>query len=339
MMSKAIQASAPGKLLLLGEYTVLEGAPALVTAVNRRAEVTLQDSADQRWQLSAPQLGLDGFILDNDGAIPDSTDEETKRVLRLFATVLQCVAEQIGALDAQQIHIDTGAFFHGNQKLGIGSSAAVAVALTGALLTALGKKPENELLFKLAAQAHQNAQGGVGSNVDIAASVYGGTFIHQINTAPKQISLPAGLYIQPVFTGRAASTPNLVKDVYRLREQSPSQFSAHMAAMTRLAELGRDACQKADSAGLLELANKYHMAMRDLGHAAGADIISRAHAELHEIAMRAGFGYKPSGAGGGDIGLLFFQPPQHIDSIHQKLKTAGFETIALEQCAPGFKVM
>ena len=36
-----IEVSAPGKLILFGEYAVLFGAPAAVAAVDRRAVVTL----------------------------------------------------------------------------------------------------------------------------------------------------------------------------------------------------------------------------------------------------------------------------------------------------------
>ncbi|PKL95245.1 MAG: ATP-binding protein, partial [Gammaproteobacteria bacterium HGW-Gammaproteobacteria-8] len=36
MPASAILADAPGKLLLLGEYAVLDGAPALVMAIDRR---------------------------------------------------------------------------------------------------------------------------------------------------------------------------------------------------------------------------------------------------------------------------------------------------------------
>ena len=38
---------APGKMILLGEYAVLEQAPALVAAVNRHASVTIDSEVDQ----------------------------------------------------------------------------------------------------------------------------------------------------------------------------------------------------------------------------------------------------------------------------------------------------
>src|SRR5699024_4038945 len=42
MHAKSIQASAPGKLILLGEYAVLEQAPCLVSAVQRKCTVDIK---------------------------------------------------------------------------------------------------------------------------------------------------------------------------------------------------------------------------------------------------------------------------------------------------------
>ena len=51
-----IEVSAPGKLVLIGEYGVLFGAPAVVMAVNRRARVELTPAEGARWILTAPEL-------------------------------------------------------------------------------------------------------------------------------------------------------------------------------------------------------------------------------------------------------------------------------------------
>ena len=55
-MMDVIETSAPGKLVLLGEYSVLFGAPAIVAAVDRRAIVRLEGSAGDAWKVSAPGL-------------------------------------------------------------------------------------------------------------------------------------------------------------------------------------------------------------------------------------------------------------------------------------------
>ena len=51
-----IEVSAPGKLVLIGEYGVLYGAPALVMAVDRRARVVLEAVRGDRWVLTAPEV-------------------------------------------------------------------------------------------------------------------------------------------------------------------------------------------------------------------------------------------------------------------------------------------
>ena len=106
-----VSSSAPGKVVLAGEYVVLDGAPAVSMAVNRRAVVTL-DAADE---LSVRSKGLDG-----------STD------LRLFDNVRHALRSDKWCGAAC---LDTRAFSDANAgiKYGIGSSAALAVALAQAL--------------------------------------------------------------------------------------------------------------------------------------------------------------------------------------------------------------
>ncbi|EIL95965.1 hypothetical protein, partial [Rhodanobacter thiooxydans] len=42
-----------------GEYAVLEGAPALVLAIDRQARVTLEDTGGSDYEITAPGLGID----------------------------------------------------------------------------------------------------------------------------------------------------------------------------------------------------------------------------------------------------------------------------------------
>ena len=53
--------------MLFGEYAVLEGAPALVSAVNRRATVKFESNDSRVLTLSAVPLGLGHFPVLKDG--------------------------------------------------------------------------------------------------------------------------------------------------------------------------------------------------------------------------------------------------------------------------------
>ena len=53
-MTECIVASAPGKVVLSGEYAVLDGAPAICMAVDRRARVRIEATGDDFHEVIAP---------------------------------------------------------------------------------------------------------------------------------------------------------------------------------------------------------------------------------------------------------------------------------------------
>jgi mevalonate kinase len=146
-------ASAPGKLIVTGEYAVLDGAPAIVVAIDRRAIA----------QRNATPRGSSPFLL----AVADEIAARRG-------------ASHEAARAALEISVDSTAFYHRLTKLGIGSSAAVTVAATA---LALGTANRDEVLA-VALAAHARAQGprgARGSGADIAASVHGGTIVFSLS--------------------------------------------------------------------------------------------------------------------------------------------------------------
>ena len=103
-----VVASAPGKIVLSGEYAVLDGGPAISMAVDRRAVVTMEDRPEGQCDLSTP-----GF--------------EGKNKYRIVDAVCG------GSRPAKNIVMDTRAFTEDGEKTGIGSSAALTVALVACL--------------------------------------------------------------------------------------------------------------------------------------------------------------------------------------------------------------
>ncbi len=138
-----IEVSAPGKLVLFGEYAVLFGAPAAVVAVDRRAIVTLRPFAGNGWEVAAPGLVAQRARLEVE---PDNTvrwhDEKLGRdAFSLIDTLLRGIGDS-GSIDLVNLPplaatLDTRAFFESaggwESKLGLGSSAALTVAFVSAL--------------------------------------------------------------------------------------------------------------------------------------------------------------------------------------------------------------
>lgn len=274
-------ATAPGKLIVAGEYAVLDGAPALVLAIDRRA-IARHDS---RPRGSSPFLLA---VADEIAARRGPSDPATHAAL--------------------EIGVDSTAFYERMTKLGLGSSAAVTVAATA---LALGTVDRAEIL-EVALAAHARAQeprGARGSGADIAAAVHGGTIVFAREGSECRIQRrrwPTSVALAPFFTGAPADTAQLVARVQAARD---SNRAAVDAALTAIADASRAACAALDApADLVALALIGAVALAAsatdrLAIATGVDLVPTCVTRARSLLARLGGTAKTTGAGGGDVGV------------------------------------
>jgi phosphomevalonate kinase len=275
------RASAPGKIVLAGEYAVLWDAPAVCMAIDRRATAMVRDSADGACHVTSP-----GFAGANR--------------LRLVDAVTQ------GRRPACDIELDTRAFMERGRKTGIGSSAA----LTTALLAALGNTTD---VYANALAAHRRFQGGVGSGIDVAAAVHGGLFEYEMPTnAVRALAWPEGLAWRVIWTGVPSSTAAKLARL-AAAETHPSR-SALLLAAPRM----RDAWRSGNADRILEDYVDYIGILRQFSIDHGLGIFDAGHDELTDAAMVDDLVYKPAGAGGGDIGVLFGRDDADLDAFVER---------------------
>ena len=146
-----ISVSAPGKLLLCGEYAVLRDAPAVIMAVDRRAIVSVS-AGDNPWHtVTTPGLSDRTFRFElRDGNQLSWLEESPDTPPGIPAAVLRHAAVKLEK--PLRIEIDTRAFVDSTgAKFGLGSSAAATVALTRALL---GQDADRAAVWTTARQAH-----------------------------------------------------------------------------------------------------------------------------------------------------------------------------------------
>ena len=325
-----ITSSAPGKLFLLGEYAVLHGAPALLAAVDRRVTVTVVPA--ESWRLHAPSIGIQQLDLDDAGQLPAALNSQTRSTLRLFDTVRAMVRTRAGG-GPFEISIDSADFSRDGHKLGLGSSAAVASALTAALAEASGLYLDRAALFVLAQSAHRAAQNGTGSGGDIAASVYGGLLSYTVGASPVALQWPNNLTMLAVVTGEGSATTDLVGRVNDFGAEHPLQHNEDLARLTRLAHTAQSAL--ADGAEFLRLIDDYFLALALLDAHVEAGIVTARHRELRAVAQRAGGVFKTSGAGGGDVGLAFSASGADAERLGAALTDAGASVVPLVLGAEG----
>jgi phosphomevalonate kinase len=216
-VSGAVRLSVPGNMLLLGEYAVLEeGGIGLAMAVERRVRAASAPAPALRVEGTWPG-GAAAWSADRPGGSP------------LVSAAVTTVAQWIGgdaSLPRARISVDSAAFFMpGGRKAGLGSSAAVAVALTCALLEAAGRRDavRDGTACRLSILAHRRSQGGAGSGYDAACSFNGGLGIFRGGAEPRWEPCP--LSWRPVvslFPGPAAvSTADAVRRYAEWKARSP----------------------------------------------------------------------------------------------------------------------
>jgi len=93
-----------------------------------------------------------------------------------------------------------------------------------------------------------------------------------------------------------------------------------------------------DADGLIRAADAYGQAMAALGDAAGCEIVTRPHTQLAALARRHGGAAKPSGAGGGDLGVAFTVGNDATQRLREDARAAGLTLLSLGAAAPGLRL-
>lgn len=352
-----IDAKAPGKMILVGEYAVLHGAKALVCAIDCYASVKISSSDSNQFKIAAPSLSIPYllFNINSNGKLDftKSLQNDDLNKLDFFKIVFEEINQLIQSKGYQfqpiKIEINTDDFYSasGEYKYGFGSSAAMTVALIKALLTVVNLQNDYTMndFFQLAFQMHRIAQDNLGSGIDIAASVYGNVLTYQLND---ENGIPTGhgqpvnrwddLYVIPIWAGHSTSTRKMVRSVNALKESSPKIFDQIMIKLIQCSENGCDSYIKKDRATFFDCIREFNNILSELGKQSNTPIVSEAHQKLINLISDTNTVYKPSGAGGGDIGVAFCDSLEIVENIKQKLKGSKFQILDFDVASDGIFV-
>ena len=278
------KASAPGSLMLLGEYAVLHGKHALVCAVDKRITVTLTPRTDDRIEIHS---ALHGEF---------ATDLTRLEITRPFQFVL-------GALKLVQTKLKRGCQIeiesNFSDQIGFGSSAAVTVAMLAALVSWLNIRMTPLDLIRQGRHVVHLVQ-GIGSGADIAASVYGGIVsYHAQPVFAEKFAVTHPL--TAIYSGAKTPTAEAIKHVQEHFATRPDLFRAITNCIGQCAADGIAHVRKSDWTNLGAIMTMQQGLMQSLG--VTTPLLSRL---VDELCSHPGMlGAKISGSGLGDcvIGL------------------------------------
>jgi mevalonate kinase len=300
---KIVTASAPGKLLLLGDHAVVHGFPCLVTAVNYR--VTAEVTVSPRDEFVFPVNNGSSFVM----------------------TAIKQFREQFSILE--KVKIVTRADYA--ESYGLGSSSAVTVAVVKVLAELFGKQLTNQELFDLCYEVVLSVQ-SVGSGFDIAAAIWGGT-LYFVTGGKKIEPLPISeLPLVVAYSGSKGNTPVLVTGVALLKDEKPELVDALFSQSQELVEKGKTLLAEKKYTAFGELMNENHVVLQQLG------VSTPRLDELVSAARDAGaYGAKLSGAGGGDC-VIAFVPDNRRSDVEKALTRAGGTILSVTTNEEGVQI-
>ncbi|HEX5049893.1 MAG TPA: hypothetical protein VFX89_22460 [Gammaproteobacteria bacterium] len=307
---------------------MLDGAPALVLSVDRYATATIEAHEGPGFRLTTRMPDPEDIRFDRGGSsgVP-------------LVDLVTGSSPDLAAVPAWRGCLDSAPFFAGGSKLGLGSSAAALCAWAGAFRRYAGAAPATaaELI-----ELHRAFQGGRGSGLDVAASLFGGAIEYRLQRSGEpqigSVRLPNSVGFAGIFAGRSASTPVLVAHYREWGRQHPGPAAAMLAGLRRIAEAGCAAARGNNGVALVEAISEYGRALQNLGSAIGAEIVTAEHLRIGEHARRHGVAYKVSGAGGGDLGLACALDLEALAAFGRTIGAEGFRVIEVRPAEHGLSV-
>lgn len=290
--------SSHGKSILMGEHSVVYGAPAvalplldLQTAVSVRASDTATITSD----------------------LYTGPIAKAPRELRPVITALRATAKHVGLnIESCEIVISSTVPL----ERGLGSSAAVSAAMVAAVSNAAGVKLNPDDEFNLV-QIAENVAHGTSSGLDAHT-------VRSLTPVRFQGGKPTDVHVAKPFTfviadsGTSGSTSAAVNGVRMLREQSPRFVNGIIDNLANLAENAIAALGEGDSKGLGESMYQGQEQLARLGVSAPA-----LDALVEGAIKHSALGAKLTGSGLGGCVLILAKDHDYANALIEEMQGVG----------------
>jgi len=306
--AREARSQACGKIVLMGEHAVVYGRHALAAPIPLAVEARIKD-ATSGIQLVIPRWSIEQRV--------PSLEEHPQGTIGILALVLRQLR-----LESRSMMIEV--FPAVPKAMGLGGSAALAVAVIRALdlhfALGLDNRRVNELAFECETAAHGNPSG-----IDNTVATYGETLLFQSARGVPQYSamtpaVPVPLVIG--ISGRESLTARMVSQVATARAKQPDAYERIFDQIETFAMNAVGAFTSGDMESLGANMNFCH------GLLNGLQVSSPEIERMVHAARKAGaLGAKVTGGGGG--GSMIALTPGCSDEVSHALASLGYETMRL----------
>ncbi|GAB4559619.1 MAG: mevalonate kinase [Anaerolineae bacterium] len=312
--SKAI-GTAPGKAILCGEHAVVYGRPAIAIPVTQvRAEaIVRQDPAGDGVHVLAEDIGAE---IDVDTAPEDDP----------LAVAVRLALAELGVPRPQGWRISLRSTIP--IASGMGSGAAVSVALIRALARAAGHELPTERVSQLAFEV-ERIHHGTPSGVDNTVVAYEQPVYFVRGQPPIPLQIGARMTLIIADTGIRSPTRETVAAVRERWQADRRRYERIFDEIGELVDAVRVAIEGGHIDAIGPLLNRNHelLSLLDVSCPALDRLVdaARAHGAL---------GAKLIGGGRGG-NMIALAPSERVERIAEALRTAGAARVVITEVRPG----
>ncbi len=301
----AFYAYAPGKVILTGEHAVVYGQPAIAAPVHEvraRASVEANPGGDPASVfILAPDIDLKTSLSDLPRDHP-------------MLNIIKGVQKILGTSHLPALTITVSSTIP--IAAGLGSGAAISVAITRALSAFLGSPLSNEQVSQLAYETDRYYH-GTPSGIDNTVISFGRLVFFQREHPIEMLVNEQDFTLVIADTGEKSRTGEVVAELRKRVQSDPQRYQPLFKQIGDITLAAREAIEQSDPARLGNLFTENHTLLQQL------DVSSTKLDGLVKAALDAGaMGAKLSGAGrGGNMIAITAKPTG--EKVSNSLKSAG----------------
>ncbi len=316
MSPATYRARAAGKIILFGEHAVVYGYPALAAPVKdlyAEAEV----SADSRSEITieAPDIGL-------------HTQHRRLAPENPLALLVDAVFSALDILPSEREGIRIKITSSLPVAAGLGSGAAVSVAVIRALSAYLGSPLDNTQVNRIAYEVekiHHGTPSGIDNTVvTYEKPVY---FLKRAESAPQieTLHVAKAFTLLIADTGIPAPTKETVADVRKLHKKNPQKTKPLFAAIGSIVRTARQAIENGHPEYLGALMNENHRILQEIG------VSSEALDRLTRASLNSGASGAKLAGGGRGGNMIALSTQENAPTIAEALLKAGAKKVFLTE--------
>ena len=298
------EASAPAKIILLGEHAVVYDQPAIavpLSGLRASARFIGQNVPGHGLQIISEDTKQTTLIA-SDG----STDEPLANVVNVMLGLLGVPVPD--AIISIQSDIPLAS--------GLGSGAAISAALGRTLSSILNLSIDNQRLNEIVYQT-EKIHHGTPSGIDNTVVVYEQPVYFRRNSPIEHLTIQHPFHLLIANTGEQSLTRIAVGEVRRLYESKSQQIQGILDAIGQLVSQARQAMEQGNSIELGQLMSKNHTLLQQLT-VSSTELDTLVKAALDNGAL----GAKLSGGGRGG-NMIALVAPDDVSTVETALYDAG----------------